>query len=195
MDPTGGSNLVGALLQYEGTRQTNRANQEMAGNQIAFQERMSNTAYQRAMRDMRKAGLNPMLAYQQGGSSTPGGAMATMQNELGSLVDGATSAQELKSMIETTKNIKADTELKEAQERNAKKQSKLLSAQADSARYTTDIMRRDRDYFETLPFGSLGAANEATLKQAVLRGAQAVMSGSKDKLKMEPRAPYRHVYE
>lgn len=43
-----------------------------------WQERMSNTAYQRAVEDMRKAGLNPILAYANGGASTPGGSAGTI---------------------------------------------------------------------------------------------------------------------
>lgn len=42
-----------------------------------WQTEMSNTSYQRAVKDMTAAGINPALAYQQGGASTPSGATAS----------------------------------------------------------------------------------------------------------------------
>lgn len=73
--------MIGAaLISTAGQMYANRQNQKQAANQMAFQREMSNTSYQRAMSDMRTAGLNPILAAKVGGASTPAGAMANIGN-------------------------------------------------------------------------------------------------------------------
>lgn len=77
-----GYNTAGAIAQGIYNQISNNAamqyNSAEAAKNRAWQEQMSNTSYQRAMEDMRKAGLNPILAYAQGGASTPGGAQGTI---------------------------------------------------------------------------------------------------------------------
>ena len=53
-----------------------------------FQEKMSNTQYQRAVQDLQKAGINPILAYQSSASSVPSGSTASSTAPSGSTASG-----------------------------------------------------------------------------------------------------------
>lgn len=72
--------LIQLLGGFLGSRSQQKREISSAREQMRFQEYMSNTAYQRAMADMRKAGLNPILAYKQGGAKVTAGSKITAYN-------------------------------------------------------------------------------------------------------------------
>lgn len=125
---------VAGGLNFLGQTSANDANRDIARDQMQFQERMSNTAYQRSMADMRKAGLNPILAYSQGGASSPSGASANMQNAVGPAVSSALDAmrgrEEVKNLQATNEKIRSDTTLNHALALSAKRDAILKTNSA-----------------------------------------------------------------
>lgn len=144
--------LVGSALSYFGASKANEMSKKMAREQMKFQqkmsreammfgqasaqhqmdwqERMSNTSYQRAAQDLQAAGLNPILALNSGASS-PGGSSMSPSSPGGA---SANQVNEIAGAVSTAIDIKrAQAELKNMQEQNQnlRSQNKVLSRQAD----------------------------------------------------------------
>ncbi len=180
-----GQTAVSAAASYFGQDEANKKNLQIAREQMAFQERMSNTAWQRAVDDMKIAGINPMLAFQQGGASTPSGQTATMQSKLGPAVSSALHARRL---AEDVKTMKAQQRMYDEQAWKAKHEGYLAQTHDKIANAGVDEKDPRTGQWRTIPYGALNKRLEyeyalAGLPRARLMGghktamAQLIMQG------------------
>lgn len=163
---------IPAGMSYLGAREANRVNREIAREQMAFQERMSSTSWQRAVADMKLAGINPMLAFQQGGASSPSGATTRVEDAVGPAVSSAMHGmrlrQELRMMQAQRENVEMDTAKKEEE---AKGQALWNQINAYGRRDATGAT-------EAVPYRALEAAQryENLIKEGKYREAQTQLS-------------------
>lgn len=117
---------VSAYMSHKGQKEANLQNIREAQKDRDFQERMSSTAWQRGMADMKAAGLNPLLAFDKGGASTPGGRSARVDDAIGPAVSTATQLLRLRKELD------------------------LIDAQSESARQQAYKHMSDGIYTQTL---------------------------------------------
>jgi hypothetical protein len=123
----GALGLVGSIL-------TNRSNEDIAASNNQWSAEQYAKRYQVQTEDMKKAGLNPMLAYSQSPGSAPTAQQVTFQNPMNSALDAYHKANEREVMAAQIQNTHADTELKSAQADAARAQA---TASLDAARNST----------------------------------------------------------
>lgn len=125
-----GSSLIGGGLGFLGQSSANKQNLKIVREQMAFQERMSNTAVQRRKKDLEAANINPILAAGQS-ASQPSGASATMGNKGAAAAQGAAATANL---VQQNQLLKAQTEGAQATARGVNLNNQVNEVIANAAK-------------------------------------------------------------
>lgn len=157
----------GAISNAKAVSDTNSMQMQLANQQMAFQEKMSSTAYQRAMNDMKTAGLNPMLAFQQGGASTPSGAMANLTAPRPGDVGAGlmNTAKSIATQVPEIQNTMSQTKLNQANAQVADVSAAKLTANAQESKQNAELLAQR---LETEKANTKSANVTAAAKQAAL---------------------------
>lgn len=183
MDFTASQQLVAQDFNSAQAAETRDFNSREAEKTRQFQTEMSNTQYQRATKDMLTAGLNPMLAYSQGGAGTPVGATASGPTAASSGGSGtsfnvtnpalsAVAGAQVENMLKQNENIAADTKVKEKTADEIAARTPTYAVSMDAMR--AQIEQTSQNIRESLSRISVNVASAAQAEQQT-RNLQALL--------------------
>lgn len=159
------SPLIGAVGSFLGQSSANQSNRDLLNlsnqfnaaqskDQMDFQERMRANQYQTAVTDLRAAGLNPMLAYSQGGAGNLSGSAASsaspprMENAIGNAVSSGLAASQSMNAVLQNNLLRAQTQNVDAMSDKAQAETVNLldtnpNIKAENKRILADIAFKD----------------------------------------------------